>query len=199
MREFWNEKYEEEGYFFGLKPNSFVASTSHLIKSGGSVLTIGEGEGRNAVFLAEQGFQVAGVDVSDKGREKALAFAEDRGVSFDYILEDLMIFDFGQDKWDAIIACFAHTPEEVRKSMLEKLEPSLKAGGLFILEGFNVKQLEIGQRGPKSPDIMFYLDELKRAFKHSDIILGQEIIRKEDIKEKGEHNCAVTQFIARKL
>ena len=101
----WDQRYSTEEFAYGTKPNEFLeANVSHLPK--GRVLSLAEGEGRNAVFLAKQGYEVTAVDSSLVGLNKAQKFAADEGVIIDFVHADLAEFDLGQNKWDGIISIF---------------------------------------------------------------------------------------------
>ena len=110
----WNERYNRAEYVFGTEPNDFLKENFQKIPLGGKVLCLAEGEGRNAVFLAEQGYQVTAMDMSNVGLNKALKLAQDRGVDIITQVADLADYDFGQAQWDGIVAIWAHLPPAIR-------------------------------------------------------------------------------------
>lgn len=196
--EFWNERYQNKEYMYGIQGNDFLQAQAHLIQRGGRVLTLAEGEGRNAVYLAEQGCTVRGVDFSAKGQEKALKLAEQRKVTIDYELADLTSYDMGVSDWHAIVSIFCHLHESERPELYRSIRQGLKPGGLFIQEVYNGKQLEYGTGGPGDASYLGSLDQLKEAFDGFELVVAQDIVR--EIHE-GEHHfgtSAVTQFVARK-
>ncbi|MCH2037684.1 MAG: methyltransferase domain-containing protein, partial [Rickettsiales bacterium] len=156
------------------------------------------GEGRNAVFLASQGFSVSAIDQSEVGQQKAKKLAEQENVTFAYDVVDISDYDMGHDKWDGIVAIFAHTEPDVRQKMIQGAKDGLKIGGVFLLEGYNKEQLTYGSGGPKEHYKMFSLAELKDAFNDFIIIKAENTIR--DIHEGEYHDgtSSVVQFIAKK-
>ena len=111
----WDQRYSETGFAYGEAPNDFIKSEYVRIPRGGQVLCLAEGEGRNAVFLAEKGYSVTAVDISPVGLKKAEQLARKRGVKITTVVSDLANFDFGDKRWDGIVSIFAHTPPDVRK------------------------------------------------------------------------------------
>lgn len=198
MKPFWDERYSQPEYVYGTQPNDFLkASISHLPKTG-RVLCLGEGEGRNAVFLAGHGLTVCAVDISSAGKEKAERLAADNGVSIEYIVTDVNDFDFGENKWDAIVSIFAHTDPETRRRTLPKALKALKPDGVFIMEAYNPEQIKYGTGGPQDPSWMVALDELLSVFKNQDILHQCE--KERDVHEGTCHTgkAFVTQFICKK-
>ncbi len=162
MSDFWNERYSGADYFYGTQANEFLRSVSDMIPKGSKVLCIAEGEGRNAVFLASHSYHVTAVDSSSEGKKKALALASKMGVEIDYQLSDLVNFDFGEEKWDAIVSIFCHLSDTIRPAIHQKIEKALKPRGLFIFQSYNPKQLEFNTGGPKEIT-MLNTDESMRS------------------------------------
>jgi SAM-dependent methyltransferase len=148
MAQFWNSRYGEEGMAYGADPNDFLKLSAKYIPVNGSVLCLGEGEGRNAVFLAKQGFLVTGVDMSSVGIEKAKVMAKDQGcLNANFVVADLSSYDIGENKWDAVVSIWCHTPEHLRKSIHERAIKGLKTSGVFILEGYTASNVGRGVGG----------------------------------------------------
>jgi SAM-dependent methyltransferase len=196
--QFWNERYGQEAYAYGTEPNSFLKSSLHHFPKTGRVLCLAEGEGRNALFLAKQGYAVCAVDMSSAGKEKAAKLASDHGVSFDYIVSNLSDYDFGENKWDMIVSISAHTDPATRKGVYQKSLKALKKGGIFILESYHPKQLQYGTGGPKDIEWLVSLDDLFSHFPKEQVIHQAELER--DVNEGAFHTgkAFVTQFIWRK-
>jgi SAM-dependent methyltransferase len=161
MKEFWDERYVGKEYFYGTHPNHFLTTVTGLLPERSNILCVGEGEGRNAVFLARQGFNVTAVDYSVEGKKKALTLAQQNEVVIDYQLSGLENFNFGSKKWDAVVSIFCHLPVGIRADVHGQLEKSLKVNGLFIIQAYNPKQLEFNTGGPKD-NSMLYTDSLLR-------------------------------------
>ena len=149
----WDERYSAEEYAYGTKPNEFLEENFHHIPKG-KVLSLAEGEGRNAIFLAKQGYSVTAVDLSIVGLNKARKLAEENGVVVEFIHADLADYDLGEDKWDGIVSIFCPLPSPVRKRLYKKVEAGLKRNGVFLLEAYTPDQLKRGTGGGISADVM---------------------------------------------
>ena len=149
----WDERYSAEEYAYGTNPNKFLeANVSSIPK--GKVLSLAEGEGRNAVFLAKQGYSVTAVDSSLVGLNKARKLAEENGVIVELIHTDLAEYDLGENKWDGIVSIFCPLPSSIRKQLHKKVEAALKRNGVFLLEAYTPAQLKYGTGGGNSVDVM---------------------------------------------
>lgn len=193
----WDERYSAEGYAYGTKPNDFLKANFQSIPKG-KVLSLAEGEGRNAVFLAKQGYSVTAVDASLAGLNKAGKLAEENGVAVEFIHADLADFDLGVNQWDGIVSIFCPLPSTIRKQLYKKVEAGLKQNGIFLLEAYTPDQLRHGTGGGNSVDLMQTKESLKAElpglkFQHL-VELEREVI--EGIYHTGMG--AVVQAIAAK-
>ncbi len=192
----WNEVYSGDDYYYGTSPNDFLAE--HIGKLSGRVLSLAEGEGRNAVFMAKNGLDVWAVDGSETGLAKARALAASRNVNFDTEVADLNDFAPPASSIQGAVSIFAHLPGAARRQLHQRVEQALQPGGIFLLEGYSQAQLPRSTGGPKNPDMLFSLDELLKDFSNSDMLLGQEIER-EVLEGRGHTGVAsVVQLIMRK-
>lgn len=157
----WNDRYSTEDYLYGTEPNDFLRAQAELFAQGGRVLCLGEGEGRNAVYLAEQGLEVTAVDSSSVGLAKAQRLAQSRGVSITTVEADLADFDLGHDRWEGIVSIFCQLPTPVRRSLHRRVVTALKSGGLFVLEAFRPEPLRFQTGGPPDADLLVTEDELR--------------------------------------
>jgi len=149
----WDERYSAEEYAYGTEPNTFLtANFAHLPK--GRVLSLAEGEGRNAVFLAQQGYAVTGVDGSEVGLAKAKALADSRGVAAHWVHADLAHYALGENAWDGIVSIFCPLPPAIRQALYRKVLAALKPGGVFLLEAYTPAQIQHGTGGGKSVELM---------------------------------------------
>ncbi|WP_201546424.1 class I SAM-dependent methyltransferase [Psychrobacter immobilis] len=197
----WNERYDEAEYVFGTKPNDFLKNEFSKIPIGGSVLCLAEGEGRNAVFLAEQGYQVTAMDLSDVGLNKALQLARDRGVDIITQVADLADYEFGEAQWDGIVSIWAHLPKEVRQRVYAQIVPALKPNGVFILEAYTEQQLTMEAIGgpPATQKERFgSLAVLRSELADLEEITGVEKQRMISEGKRHQGLSAVVQFIAKK-
>jgi SAM-dependent methyltransferase len=149
----WDERYSAEEYAYGTKPNNFLEANFSSIPKG-KVLSLAEGEGRNAVFLAQQGYSVTAVDASLVGLNKARKLAEDNGVVIEFIQADLADYDLGENQWDGIVSIFCPLPSSVRKHLYKKVVAGLKPNGVFLIEAYTPEQLKHGTGGGNSVDVM---------------------------------------------
>jgi len=149
----WDERYSAEGYAYGTSPNEFlVENVNHIPK--GKVLSLAEGEGRNAVFLAKQGYDVTAVDGSVVGLNKARKLAEQNSVVVEFIHADLADYDLGRNKWDGIVSIFCPIPSSLRKELYKRVIAGLKQNGVFLLEAYTPEQLKHGTGGGTSVDVL---------------------------------------------
>jgi SAM-dependent methyltransferase len=192
----WNERYASSEFAYGTEPNSFLVQNAKLLTS--PVLSLAEGEGRNAVFLASLGLDVLGVDQSDVGLAKAQKLAASRGLTIRTEVADLASYEPQENYFGSVISISAHLPSNVRNRLYPLIERSLKPGGVILLESYTKSQLSRNTGGPKDPDLLLDLVELKQQFPNCELILGHEIER-EVVEGKFHTGLAhVVQFIARK-
>jgi SAM-dependent methyltransferase len=193
----WDERYSKPGFAYGTAPNEFIASVAGMIPSG-KVLSLAEGEGRNAVYLASLGYQVTGVDGSEVGLRKAVKLAAGRGVAITTIHADLSTFEIGVEQWDGIIACFCHVPPALRIRLHQAAVQGLKPGGVFVLEAFSKEQLAYGTGGPPSLDMLMSLEELKHELAGLEFVHAVQVER--EVREGSGHTglASVVQVLARK-
>lgn len=195
----WDERYKEDGFAYGTAPNDFLKSEYAQIPKGGRVLCLAEGEGRNAVFLAKQGYVVTAVDQSPVGLEKAQALAIKHGVEITTIVTDLADYDLGHEVWDGIVSIAAHVPEALRKSLHLQVIKSLKKDGAFILEAYTKRHIEmdgVGGPPPARKDFFMSLEALETELAGLKFVCGAEVVR--HISEGKYHRgqSAVVQVVA---
>ncbi|WP_019624812.1 SAM-dependent methyltransferase [Thioalkalivibrio thiocyanoxidans] len=193
----WDERYAAEEYVYGTKPNDFLRMAVASVPCG-RALCLGEGEGRNAVFLAQQGFDVLAVDSSAVGLRKAQRLAEDRGVRIETLVVDLADYAIEPDSWDLIVSIFCHVPPEIRRRLHAETVAALRPGGTFILEAYTPAQLERGTGGPPVADLMMTRSAL---IEELDGLEFQEAVECErDVIEGRFHTGrgAVVQILAHK-
>ena len=190
----WDERYSEAGFAYGTEPNDFLATVAGRIPCG-RVLTLAEGEGRNAVYLASLGHEVVAVDASVVGLEKASRLAADHGVRITTVVADLGDYRIEPESWDAIVSCYCHLPPAIRAPLHAAVVQGLKPGGLFVLEGFCKEQLAFSTGGPLSLDLLMSIDELKRELVGLEFSHAVEM--KRDVREGRYHTglAAVVQLL----
>lgn len=161
----WDERFSGTEFFYGTEPNAFLAAQASLLPETGTALSVAEGEGRNAVWLASQGLAVTAVDASAVGLAKAERLAAARGVTLTPVVADLATWDFPTAAFDVVVAIFVQfAPPAVRDRMFAGMIRALKPGGLLLLQGYRTEQLAHGTGGPKNPDLLYTVDLLRTAF-----------------------------------
>jgi len=168
MKEFWEEKYSNTEYIYGLKPNEFLLSKLKNFK-GSSILFPCDGEGRNSVYFANQGFDVVAFDFSQNAKAKALNLARNFNVRVDYFLADWKDF-FTLERFDFVAIAFAHFKKEERQEFHKKMMSFLKPDGFLIAEYFNKNQINNSSGGPKDLDMLYDINELKNDFSEYTIL-----------------------------
>jgi SAM-dependent methyltransferase len=154
----WDRRYDRQMYVYGKQPVDFLRQMLPQLQRG-RALVLAAGEGRNAVFLAQQGFAVTAVDASVKGLEKCQALAAEHGVSVHTVVADLDTFALGEGRWDLITNFYYHDP-----GLYDRVMEGLKPGGFFILQNFSLMQLATNRFGPKNAAWLVAPNQLTRAF-----------------------------------
>lgn len=175
MSAFWDQRYAEPGYKYGTAPNAFLQQQAHRLAPGSRVLVPGDGEGRNSVWLAQQGHQVLAMDSSAQGLAKARALAAERGVAVETRHADLADWQPAPGRADAVVLVFVHLPPALRRSAHQRLAGALAPGGWLLLEAFHPRQLGRASGGPKDADMLVDLATLRADFAgRLDEVLGWE-------------------------
>lgn len=191
----WNERYSQADYVYGKNPNDFLAEVVQQIPKG-RVLCLADGEGRNGVYLAQQGCQVTAVDGSSVGLEKARKLATERSVEIETIVADLAEFPIQPNSWDAIVSIFCHLPPIVRAHVHRQVISGLQSGGVFVLEAYTPRQLEFKTGGPPTAELTMELAILQEELEGLEFKHAIELER--DIQEGLFHRgrSSVVQVVA---
>ena len=168
MKAFWNERYNSEVYAYGKTPNLYFKEKIDRIKPG-RILLPAEGEGRNAVYAASQGWEVFAYDFSEFAYKKAMALAQEKQVEINFQIASLNELDFSEEYFDVIGLIYVHFPDPIRSSNHKKLVTLLKKGGAVILEAFSTKhphyqKLNPLVGGPKMPFQLYDESKLTEDF-----------------------------------
>ncbi len=174
MKEHWESRYAQEEFSYGTEPNIFLRKSLTSLPTG-KILLPGEGEGRNAIHAASQGWEVDAFDFSEKGREKALGLASEQGVSLNYVIGDYASYEPKVNHYDAVGLIYTHTTPEIRPLLHLKMANALKPGGKVVLQAFSKSQLGKSTGGPKQLDMLFSIEELSRDFAGLTIELLEEV------------------------
>jgi ubiquinone/menaquinone biosynthesis C-methylase UbiE len=194
-KEMWNQRYAEADYVYGTSPNEFFKQELDKLAPG-KILLPAEGEGRNAVYAAEKGWEVWAFDQSEEGRKKALRLAMERKVSIEYQIHDLNTIEFPENKFDVVALVFVHSPATIRQQIHHNLFRFLKPGGTLILTGFTQEQLKYSSGGPKDLSLLFSQEELQEDFSGFHALSVEQL---EVEIEEGEYHrgkASVIQLVA---
>lgn len=168
---FWDARYAVPDYIFGTAPNQFLASQVALIQPGMYTLSVADGEGRNSVWLAEQGAVVHAIDVSPIALAKAQQLVTARGVNVQFEEADLLQWHWPDATYDLVVAIFIQfAPPPARDAMIAGIKRCLKPGGLLILQGYTPQQIEFATGGPGSAENMYTAPHLRDWFSGWDIL-----------------------------
>jgi cyclopropane fatty-acyl-phospholipid synthase-like methyltransferase len=196
----WDERYAGGEYFYGTRPNAFMVSQQHLLKPGMKCLAVADGEGRNGVWLVEQGLKVLSVDSSAVAASKADTLAQQKGVKLDFEVADLLDWEWGENRYDAVVAIFIQfAPPAQRAQLFANMKKCLKPGGLLLLQGYTPRQLEYGTGGPSQAENLYTEPMLRKEF--ADMELVQLSEHDGEIREGAGHSgmSALIDLVARKI
>lgn len=195
---FWNARYAEAGFAYGTEPNAFLVSQQHRFHPGMKALAVADGEGRNGVWLAQQGLKVLSVDASEVGLDKAAQLAADRGVPLRTECVELTAWKWPEAEFDVVVAIYIHFPPDVRARMHRAMWQALRPGGVLILEAFTPEQLHYKSGGPPVAEMLYTADKLRIDFAGTDIVLIEECVT--DLAEGRYHRgpAAVVRLVARR-
>ncbi|MEM6535556.1 MAG: class I SAM-dependent methyltransferase [Pseudomonadota bacterium] len=188
---FWDSRYEGEAFTYGEAPNAYLAAQAARLTAGGRAIVPGDGEGRNGVWLAQQGLQVKTLDLSPRGVDKARALAAKMGVSMDAEIGDVLAHDWASEQLDVVALIFLHMPPPDRKKLHAAVQSGLKPGGLIVIEAFTPDQIAYQKShqsgGPGEPAMLFTEEMLIADFDQCDVLdlSSGETQLAEGLKHKG--------------
>jgi SAM-dependent methyltransferase len=193
----WDERYSQPGFAYGTEPNEFLVAAAGQIPVG-PVLTLGEGEGRNAAHLASLGHRVVAVDQSAVGLAKARQLAADRGLTIETVCADLEAFPIEPGAWAGVVSIFCHLPRRIRVPLYAALVQGLRPGGVFVLEAYTPKQIGRGTGGPQNPDMLMTLADLHQELAGLEFVRARGLDR--EVREGTYHTgvASVVQIVARR-
>jgi SAM-dependent methyltransferase len=160
----WDQRFASEGFAYGTEPSRWLVEHAHRIPAGLPVLALGEGEGRNAAWLAARGFEVDAIDGSAVGLAKASRLAASRGASIRTTVADLAGHVPPLARYGAVVLVFLHLPPQLRRTVHARAAAALVPGGLVILEAFTPRQLAFSSGGPRQADMLYEPGVLRDDF-----------------------------------
>ena len=195
---FWNPRFAGEQYAYGSAPNDFLKAQASRLAAGSRVLSLGEGEGRNAIHLASLGHDVTAVDAAHTGLIKLLQRAARESLTVTATLADLADYAIPPGHWHGIVSIFCHLPPALRRQVLRDCVSGLAPGGLFMLEGYTPRQLAFGTGGPKDVALLLEPEDIRTELDGLELLHFAEVQR--EVVEGSLHTgmAAVLQVVARK-
>ena len=190
MKAFWDKRYEEFELVYGLKPNEYFKS--QLPKTTGKILLPGDGQGRNALFAAIQGWEVTAFDYSPVAKEQADQLFAQHNVEVDFKILSYQDSDFEKESFDCIVLIYNHMPSDFRKEVHQKYISFLKPNGILIIEGFSKKQFGLNSGGPKNIDWLFSSEMIQDDFNSLKTI---QLIETQTILDEGDFHQGKAEVI----
>jgi SAM-dependent methyltransferase len=193
----WDARYTEEGWAFGTDPNDFLREQAGQLPAG-RILCLAEGQGRNAVWLAQRGHDVTAVDQSAVGLRDANRLAAERGVAIATVRADLDDYAIEPGSWQGIVSIYAHVDGALRARVHAGVERGLTPGGVFVLEAYRPEQIGRGTGGPSDDNRMVNLERLRRELPSLEFLVAREVER--EVLEGHRHRgmSSVVQLVARR-
>jgi 2-polyprenyl-3-methyl-5-hydroxy-6-metoxy-1,4-benzoquinol methylase len=191
-RDFWNSRFAEAEHAYGEAPNAFVQQEAWRLPEAGRVLLPGDGQGRNSVWLARQGFAVTCVDWSEAGLARARELALRHAVSIEPVLADLGTWLWPVSEYDAVVAVHLHLPPATRQQVHHAMLNALKPGGVLLLEAFDLEQISYSSGGPNRLDMLYSVEMLAEDFAEADIMLLE---RAQVVLDEGLYHQGVAEVV----
>ena len=195
----WNKRFATEDFIFGTAPNEWLREQAHVWPPGRRVLCVADGEGRNSVWLAQQGLQVDAFDIADVGVAKARQLANRQRVPVNFSVADCDAYDYGEARYDGVAAIFVQFADpEMRARLFARIVSSLKPGGTLVLQGYTPRQLEYRTGGPPYASHLYTEAMLREAFADFEVLELRDY--EADLTEGSQHKgrSALIGLVARK-
>ena len=197
---FWDARYAEDDFAYGEAPSALVVAIEPSLPRRARVLCLAEGEGRNAVYLAQHGHDVTAVDLSGVGLEKARALAARHGVAIHTVLADLAELSIEEGAWDVIVAVWMHLPPPLLSRVLASAARGLAPGGRLVMESYRKEQLALGTGGPREASMLVDPIELRATLEAAGLTIERLDAIERDVHEGRYHEgrSAVVQAVAKR-
>lgn len=175
-REDWNQSYADTGLLWSAAPNRFLVAEVGELEPG-RALDLACGEGRNAVWLAEQGWQVVGVDYSDVALAKAARLAAERGVDVELLEADLLVYEPPSLGYDLVCVLYLQLPQDERRLVLGRAAAAVAPGGTFLLVGHDLTNLAEGHGGPSDPAVLLTPEDVRAELPGLEVVKAERVLR----------------------
>lgn len=195
----WEERFSKPGYLFGTEPVPFLLKHQGRFAPGQRVLSIAEGEGRNAVHLARQGLEVTGVEFAPSAVAKAKELAVRNDVTPQFLQADLFEWDWPEAEYDIVIGLFFQfVGPEARDVIWRNMLRAVKPGGLVMIHGYTPDQIALGTGGPPNAENMYTTDSFDAVFAGCDVLVCEEYLAEQRSGSAHVGMSALIDFIVRK-
>jgi SAM-dependent methyltransferase len=192
-RETWDARFDRDEYIFGTGPNVFLAAQRTRLSPGQRALSVADGEGRNSVWLAQQGLVITAFDLAPRGVAKARALAARAGVTVDFHVAGVEDWDWIPERFDVVAAIFVQfAPPAVRERLFAGMLRTLKTGGLLLLQGYTPPQLEYRTGGPPNAEHLYTPQLLREAFAAHELV---ELREHDDVLAEGTQHAGMSALI----
>lgn len=172
----WNQRYDGAELLWTAQPVALlVAECENLVP--GRALDLACGEGRNAVWLAKEGWSVTGVDFSDVAVDKARRLAEAEGVSVEWVVADLRTYQTEADAYDLVVVLYLHLPASQRRAVHAAAARALRPGGSLLVVAHDLTNLTDGYGGPQDPSILFTPEDIVEELGGLSILKTERVTR----------------------
>jgi len=194
----WEQRYAEAAQLFGIVPSELLIAEQQRLKAGLTALAVADGEGRNGVWMAEQGLQVTSVDISATAQQRAQALATQRDVNIDTLCVDLLDWSWPVAQFDIITSIFMHLPSPLLRQCHRSIWQAIKPGGLILIEGFHVDQAGLDSGGPDDPAMLHSETSLQQDFPAAEILRLERVPTRVEMDGEFLGEGAAIHFVARR-
>lgn len=179
----WDERYSKGDNVPERNPSRLLLDFSYMLPKG-RAMDIACGEGRNAIYLARQGYQVDAIDISEVAIKNARAVA--KGLNINLVVADLEKFSIPEDTYDLIVNFYY-----LQRSIIPDIKKGLKKGGFVVFETYTIEHQSIGH--PKNPEFLLKPNELLRLFNDLHIVYYREGVT------EGEEKKGIASLVGKKI
>ena len=191
-KERWETRFLASDYIFGKEPNAFLKAQVHRLPASGTALSVADGEGRNGVWLAQQGLDVLTIDYSPAALAKAQALAAERCLRVRTEVTDVFAWHWPKDAFDVIAAIFIFAAPAERPAFFKNLKDALKPGGLLLMQGYRPEQLNYRTGGPPEVERLYTRSILEQSFAD---LAGLEIHEHDSVINEGTGHVGMSALI----
>lgn len=192
MKFSWHDRFDTEEYIYGEEPNPLIVEQIERLRGCNKVVAFAEGEGRNAVFLAREGFDVTAYDLAESGLKKTEKLAEKHGVTVMTKKVDLIRDEVEANEFDAAIMVFGHFREKDQKNVFGKLLKAVKPGGIILMEVYSKEQLNYKTGGPDDRDMLYDPKNILEWCKRHHVL---HFFYGEQIREEGSRHTGLAHVV----